>query len=630
MLARQRRSLLQVVALILAFVLLAAACGAGEEAAESDADAARADAEAARADAEAARADADAAAAAAAEAAAALEAATSDAATSEADVAELEAPLAAAQEAASAAESRAAEAEAAAESIAMEAEAAAESTGDDEEEERILLYGGLQDIENLDPAVSENYSINAALRSLYDALYISRGNELQPHLVETVEVNDDATVWTFGLVENATFNDDGSTLDADAVVYTFERAMELQGGPTYRWEGIVDSVEAIDEFTVQFTLTEPYAPFPGTLTQLFIVNPATIEDNRGDDFGQTYLTLNSAGSGPFVQGRWEIGNLYEFEAVDDYWAGRPDNAIDGFLWIIQRDGTTQVNSLLAGETHFADRIDFSEIDNIKATDGLGVEQHASFQVNTLKFNTQRGPMSDVNVRRAVAHAMDYASLPDVLDNEIRLLDGPQPDTVRGRVAGLDVPTYDLDKARELLAASDYADEWEAGTLELDYVYVTDFAMEEVPGLLLQASLAEVGVTMHMVPTLWPDMVATCAGPDSGPDIINIYTTPSQADPDAFYFNQYHSGQWGTYYSCSFYSNPAVDALLEEARTEADVDTRLDLYAQVQEILVEDAPAAWMYTETSTVALNDCVGGFVFSPTYPGTALFQDLTMSGCP
>lgn len=506
----------------------------------------------------------------------------------------------------------------------------AEASEDDDGTERILLYGGQQDIENIDPAVAENYSISAALRSLYDALYISRGNEVKPHLVDTVEVNDDATVWTFKLVENATFNDDGSTLDADAVVYTFERAMELQGGPTYRWEGIVDSIEAVDEFTVQFTLTQPYAPFPGTLTQLFIVNPATVEANRGDDFGQAYLTLNSAGSGPFVQGRWEIGNLYEFEAVDDYWAGRPDNAIDGFLWIIQRDGTTQVNSLLAGETHMADAIDFSEIDNINATDGLHVEQHPGFLINTLKFNTQQGPMADVNVRRAVAHAMDYGSLPDVLDNQIWLLDGPQPDTIPGHVAGLDVPTFDLDKAEQFLAASDHAAEWEAGDLELDYVYVTDFAMEEVPGLLLQASLAEIGVTMNMIPTLWPDMVAACAGPDTGPDIINIYTDPPQADPDAHYFNQYHSSQWGTYFSCNFYSNPAVDTLLEDARAEADVDTRLDMYAQVQEILVEDTPAAWMFNEAGTIALNDCVGGFIFSPTYPQTPLFQDLSMSGCP
>ena len=168
-------------------------------------------------------------------------------------------------------------------------------------QEDILLYGGNQDIDNIDPATGENYSINAALRSLYDALFIYRGTEIEPHLVESWEVNDDATVWTFKIVENAVFHD-GSPVNAEAVVYSFNRTMEISGPPTYRWESITDanSAQALDEFTVQFTLTQPFAPFIGTLPQLFVVNPAIVEANRinssgDDDFGQEFLTENAAG-----------------------------------------------------------------------------------------------------------------------------------------------------------------------------------------------------------------------------------------------------------------------------------------------------------------------------------------------
>ena len=92
---------------------------------------------------------------------------------------------------------------------------------------------------NIDPATGENYSINAALRSLYDALFIYRGNDIEPLLVESWEVSDDATVWTFKLVENAVFHD-GSPVNAEAVVYSFNRTMEISGPPTYRWETITD------------------------------------------------------------------------------------------------------------------------------------------------------------------------------------------------------------------------------------------------------------------------------------------------------------------------------------------------------------------------------------------------------
>ena len=98
---------------------------------------------------------------------------------------------------------------------------------------KILLYDGNQDIDNIDPATGENYSINAALISLYDALFITRGNELQPNLVESYEVSDDAKVFTFKLKQNAKFHD-GSPVNADAVVYSFNRLITLQGPPTYR------------------------------------------------------------------------------------------------------------------------------------------------------------------------------------------------------------------------------------------------------------------------------------------------------------------------------------------------------------------------------------------------------------
>lgn len=491
----------------------------------------------------------------------------------------------------------------------------------------ILLYGGNQDIDNIDPATGENYSINAALRSLYDALFIYRGNDIEPHLVESWEVNDDATVWTFKLVENATFHD-GSPVNAEAVVYSFNRAMEISGPPTYRWESITDenSAQAIDEFTVEFTLTQPFAPFIGTLPQLFVVNPAVVEANLGDDFGQTYLKENAAGSGPFTQGRWEIGNLYEFVAVDDYWAGwKNEDHLDGFIWVIQRDASTQLNSLLAGETHIADTIAGSDKEQIIEDENYTWEEHIGFFTNTLKMNNQGEYTSDINVRKAIAHAMNYEAMVQAQDVKITLLPGPTPANFMGYVEGLEYPTFDLDKAREYLAQS----AWPDGGFSLDYVYVTEFPREEIPGLILLEGLAELNIELNMIPMLWPDMVASCASPETGPDLINIYTLPAYLDPDAHLYNQYHSDQWGSFNSCSFYQNERVDELLDQARVIGDYDERMVLYTEAQELISADQPSVWMYTEDSGMALNNCVKGYVFSPMYPVTVLFQDLWMDGC-
>ncbi len=494
--------------------------------------------------------------------------------------------------------------------------------------ENVLLYGGNQDIDNIDPATGENYSINAALLSLYDALFIVRGENLEPNLVDSWEVNDDATVWTFNLKPNAVFHD-GSPVNADAVVYSFNRLMTIQGPPTYRWAGIADadSAVAIDEDTVQFRLLKPFAPFLGTLSQLYVVNPAIVEANRGDDFGQTYLRTNAAGSGPFTQGRWEIGNLYEFIAVQDYWGGwRSENHPDRVLWIIRRDSASQVNSLLANETHIADTIDLNDAERISQTPGYYIENNAGLFVNTLKFNTQGKYTSDLNVRKAVAYAMNYEALPEVLDVPVELMPGPTPLNFPGAVPDLDVPTYDLDRAREFLAQSP----WPEGGFSLDYVYVSGLTFEEVTGLVLLEGLAELNITLNMVPMLWPDMVASCADPSTGPDIINIFTQPAYLDMDAHLYNQYHSSQWGSFNSCNFYRNERVDELLDQARITGDPDVRAQLYAEAQKLIAADQPAIWTFTQNSVLAFNECVTGYEFRPLESLSVLFQDLALNNCP
>ena len=490
----------------------------------------------------------------------------------------------------------------------------------------VLLYGGNQDIENIDPASGENYSITAALRSLYDALFIYRGENLEPHLVESWTTSDDAKVWTFKLKKNAVFHD-GSPLTAEAVVYSFNRILEISGPPAWRWSGISDknTAKALDRYTVQFTLTKAFAPFIGTLPQLFVVNPAIVEANRGDDFGQTFLKVHEAGSGPFTQGRWEIGNVYEFKAVQNYWAGwKGKGHLDGFMWIIQRDAATQKNSLLAGETHIADTPSGSDKEEIAKTPGFRITEDVGFFTNTLKMNNQGKYTSNLNLRKAIAHAMNYDALPEVLDVKVTVLPGAMPGNFLG-FTKVDFPGYDIEKAKEYLAKTP----WSNGGITLDYVYVTQFPREEIPGLLLLEGLAKLNITLNMKPMLWPDMVASCANPESGPDIINIYTLPSYLDPDAHLYNQYHSGQWGSYNSCSFYKNAAVDAKLDEARVIGDMDKRLALYADVQKQLAADQPSVWMYTEDSLEAFNQCVKGYVYSPMYPITVLFQDLWMEGC-
>ena len=216
--------------------------------------------------------------------------------------------------------------------------------------------------------------------------------------------------------------------------------------------------------------------------------------------------------------------------------------------------------------------------------------------------------------------MNYPGMFEVHPAPISPLIGPMPSGLMGSISELDIPEYDLDKAREYLAMTP----WPEGGITLDYVYVTDFANEEIPGLILLEGLAKLNIELNMIPMLWPDMVASCGSPETGPDIINIYQLPAYFDADAVLYNQYHSEQWGSFNSCGFYVNEEVDSLLDAARVEPNIDKRLEMYAEIQRLIVADQPAVWMYTEGQLLGFDNRVKGYLPSPMYPISVLFQDL------
>ena len=134
----------------------------------------------------------------------------------------------------------------------------------------------------------------------------------------------------------------------------------------------------------------------------------------------------------------------------------------------------------------------------------------------------------------------------------------------------------------------------------------------------------------MTPMFWPDMVASCGSPEIGPHIINIYTSPAYLDPDAHLYNQYHSGQWGSYNSCSFYKNEEVDAMLDDARSKGDAAKREEMYTAAQKHIAADQPAVWMYTENSVFSANQCVKGYEFRSIETLVSVFPRFMAQGLP
>ncbi len=201
--------------------------------------------------------------------------------------------------------------------------AAFERVGD----KKILVFAGRQDVPTIDPSIKYDWSIRMMQQSLYDGLvkYVGNPAEIVPWLAERWEASPDARRWTFHLVRNAKFHN-GDSVTAEAVRWSFARTLKLNQGPAWMLSDFLkeDGIKVLDDHTIQFTLTQPYAPFLSFVPWWYVMNPKQVMANeQAGDMGQKWLTGNEAGSGPFKIKRWQQGTLYELEAVEDYWKGWP-------------------------------------------------------------------------------------------------------------------------------------------------------------------------------------------------------------------------------------------------------------------------------------------------------------------
>ena len=480
------------------------------------------------------------------------------------------------------------------------------------EDGKILVFAGRQPVPVLDPSVKYDWSTRMMQQSIYDGLvkYVGDPPRIEPWLAESWQTNADATVWTFKLVEGAKFHN-GDPVDAEAVKYSFTRTLALNKGPAWMLNEFLDAdgVEAVDARTVRFTLKSPFAPFLSFLPWWYIMNPKEVMAHEKDgDMGQEWLTENAAGSGPFKIKRWEQGTLYELERNKDYWKGWPQaDPLSGVIYKLIRESASQRAALQKGEADIVEGLSSDDFDVVAKLPGIVVENHPGMTTFGLKMNNQRGATADVNMRKAIAHAMDYDAFLKIYNGNAKLQTGPFPFATQGHV-DLDVPRLDLARAKEYLAKTDHPN----GGITLKYVYVQGLEEERQMGLVLLDNLKDLNIELEMVPLTWPNMKALGEDVETSPDLLAIFATPVSTDPDAVAY-QYHKNSWGQYFGTSYYNNEEVWELVNKARSMANWVDRAPIYAKVQQMILDDQPEIFGMLANRRWGMRDYVKGFQFSP-----------------
>ncbi|WP_312525320.1 ABC transporter substrate-binding protein [Paracoccus sp. (in: a-proteobacteria)] len=474
---------------------------------------------------------------------------------------------------------------------------------------KVLVVASSVDIPNFDPHVASGYAPAMLFRNTYDALVrvVANPPQIVAGLAKSWTVAPDGLSAEFTLDPEARFQD-GTPVTADAVVYSFERIIRLKRGYSWMIEGILESgsVTAKDAQTVAFALKAPFAPFLQVIPWMFIVNPAALEANKGDDDAQSYLMQNTAGSGAFRMGRVMPGNMYEFLRVENDWHKDGGN-LEGAIWKIVREAATERMMMQRGEAHIALELYAEDMEALANTPEVVRVIEPEYRTFSIKMNTAKGPLADANLRKAVSYAYNYQGMLDSA-GPAELMVGPLPNGIFGHDPDLTVYRQDLAKAQEYLAKSDYKD----GGITLSVQYASGYENQRRWCLLLLEALKTLNITLDIKPATWPDIVASAQSPDTMPDFYCIFQSANYADPDNIAFAAYHSsrnGQWQN----PVYNNPQADRLIEAARIEMDSDKRKALYKDLQILLVEDAPDIFGVLEMRKLALRDNVKGYVFAP-----------------
>ncbi|MFW6215431.1 MAG: glutathione ABC transporter substrate-binding protein [Alkalispirochaetaceae bacterium] len=485
-------------------------------------------------------------------------------------------------------------------------EAEEEETAAAEQETLVVAIGA--EPESLDPVNMTSAPAATVGEHVVERLiYMEEDGSLVPMLAESWESNDDSTVWTFNIRQGVSFHD-GEPLNAEAVAVNLRRFVDPEVGAAYAFLlGTVEEIEAVGEYELQLTLSQPFAPILAHLSHSFIgiVSPAQLEGLGPDDSFEVPV-----GTGPYVMTDWSRGESISLEVNEDYYGDIPE--IEEVRFDFIPESSALIVALETGEADAIMRVPPQEVERVEAEDGIEVVFEESVRTIYIGFNNLREPFDDARVRQALNYAIDKQAIVDGLfEGVFTVADAPIVPSVFGHES-VGPYEYNPDRARELLAEAGYPDGFSMTLHHPTGRYLLDATVAEA----VQDMLGDVGIDATLETREWSSYLDFTSQP------------PEQAEYDAFMlgwgtvtldsdyglYALLHSRQWNPNgNNRGFYENERVDELLDEARVETDRARREEIYSEAVELIWEDAPWIFLYNEGQINANRTNVEGLIHHP-----------------
>jgi peptide/nickel transport system substrate-binding protein len=513
----------------------------------------------------------------------------------------------------------------------------------------IFTFGRGADSVSLDPINMADTESSKVCRQIFDGLldFAPESTDVVPALAtEVPQPENGGLQYTFNLREGVKFHD-GEPLNAEAVVFNFERwrftdnEYHTGGGSQttefsyysamfngYDDDSVIESVEAVDDYAVRFTLKEPQGPFLKNVAMITfaMASPKAIRENV-ENFWQ-----EPVGTGPFKFVSWDKGSQLKLEKNADWWGtdlpegeGGGGPFVDQVVFRSIPDNTSRTAALTGGELSAADGLPPDDVPTVQQAEGLKIDYRPPLTIGYLAMNVQKEPFNDPKVRQAINMAIDMPKIVEAFFGDTGdVATTYMPPTVPFFDDQIEHYPFDPEGARQMLQ--------EAGVENLEptlwYMPIPRPYIPDGKGIAqaMQQDLKEVGINAKLVTYEWGTYLQRTGKGDH--DMALLGWTGDNGDPDNF-LNVLLSSKTATETSAlniAYYKNPEVDKILDQAQTSIDENERQKLYFQAQEMLVDDAPWVPIAYVKPPVGLQNQVQGFHPNPT--GGEPFNSVELGG--
>jgi len=453
-----------------------------------------------------------------------------------------------------------------------------------------------------DPAVGSDFSDSITMINIYDPLVFPQiDGSVAPHIAKEWMISEDGLTYTFKIRDDVKFHS-GNLLKASDVAFSMNRMLAIGEGYAYLYKGVVKEAVATDDTTVVMKLEKPFGPFISSLIRFMIVEEKLVMEHLDKstntygefgDYGKQWLLTHDAGSGPYFAKEVKLEEYVLGEKFEDYFLGWEENAPKYFKLSGAVEPVSVRTAMANKELEITDEIQPLENYNTMDTfEGVDLVAYESGTNMNLCLNTKKPPTDDIHFRKAMAYAFDYETVLQQIYPGAKRCHGGVPGILPGANRDIVPYEYNLEKAKEELAKSKYANDPSKWNITMSWC--AEVPEQEKIALLLQANLAALGINIEITKKPFGSMIADAQTIETTPNASLVNNSPSYFEAGAMLKTRYHSSSTGTWEQMEWLQNDEVDAMIEDALATTDREERMEKYKKIQVVINDLCPTLWLF------------------------------------